>query len=76
MRQVYYAKPTNQQSPTFFFSPYLTFLEGEIELQRESDYGITNLERRNGLLMLMRNSVLVPQPTGRESILFARIRCK
>lgn len=55
------------------FFPYLTYLEGEIELQCEGDYGITNLERCNGFLMLMRNSELVPLPTRRESILFAQI---
>lgn len=39
-------------------------------------YGRTNLERINGFLMLMRSSELVPQPTGRESILLAQIPCK
>ncbi len=56
-----------------FFLPCLTLLGGEIELQCESDYGITNLERSNEFLMLMKNSELVPQPAGREPVLLAQI---
>lgn len=71
MRQVYYAKRSN-------VFPYLTFfiLVRGIEIWCEEDYGITNLEISNGILMLMRKSELKPQPTRRESILFGRIQRK
>lgn len=56
--------------------PYLTSLDGEIELQCEDDYGITKLERSNGFHMLMRTSELVPQPTAHEAVLFTQNQCK